>query len=367
MENIKVLHLSSEKIWRGGEQQIAYLIEELKPLGVTNYVAVREKSPFVQYCKDENIVAFSLPFKNSLDIKTAIEIKSICLNERIDIVHLHSSKSHGIGVLSKILGNKVPFVLSRRVSFPIKNNWFTKFKYNFSAIERIICVSENIKKIVQNYINKPEKCVTIYDGIDLEKFDLTVKTTILKDEFNISRDSFIIGNTSALESEKDYVTFIKTIKILVQNNNNVHAFIIGKGSEEFSLKELVNKEGLNDFITFTGFRNDIDKILPELDLFLMPSKSEGLGTSILDSFIAKTPVVATHAGGIPEIVIHEKTGMLAPIGDAETLSIHIEKIIKNPDFKMMLIDQASDKVLEFSKKEMAIKTFKVYTEIVKKV
>lgn len=366
MENLNVLHLSSEKIWRGGEQQIAYLVEELKTLGVTNFAAVREKSPFVQYCKDENIVTFSLPFKNSLDIKTAIKIKSICLKENIDIVHLHSSKSHGIGVLSKILGNNVPFVLSRRVSFPPKNTWFTKFKYNFSAIEKIICVSENIKGIIQNYINKPEKCVTIYDGIDLEKFDLTLKTTILRDEFNISKDTFIIGNTSALESEKDYITFIQTIKKVVLNNNDVHAFIIGKGEEEISLKELVKNEGMFDIITFTGFRTDIKNILPELDLFFMPSKSEGLGTSILDAFLAEVPVVATNAGGIPEMVIHEKTGMIAPIGDAETLSIYIEKIIKNPDFKMKLVDQASDKVLAFSKKEMAIKTLKVYTEIVKK-
>lgn len=364
--SLTVLHLSSERTWRGGEQQIAYLIDELKLLGVKVYIAVKGSSEFEKYCKRKGIPCYSLPFRNSLDFRTALQIKKICRDLKPDLIHLHSSKSHGIGVLSAILGNTVPLILSRRVDFVPKDTWITRLKYNHPSIKRILCVSYKITEIIKAYIREPAKALTVHSGIDLTKFNTSApRENILRKEFNVKTDTFIIGNTSALEDHKDYFTFIDTVYYLIQRRIPLKAFIIGKGSREEALKAYVAEKNLGETIYFTGFRKDIVLILPSLDLFLITSNEEGLGTSVLDAFAAGIPVVGTAAGGIPEMVIHNQTGMLAPIGDNRSLADAVEKVLYEPGLKDRLINNAKVKVREFSKEETAQKTLRVYHEILR--
>jgi L-malate glycosyltransferase len=361
---LKVLHLSSERSWRGGEQQIAYLLEESLKCGVEVYVAVKRGSEFEKYCQQKNLNFFPLPFSNSTDLKTANAIRKICKTIHADIIHMHSAKSHGIGVLSAILGTKVPLVLSRRVDFVPKSSWLTKFKYNHGSIRRIICVSEKINEIIRNYIKNPEKSITIHSGIDTQKFKDRPVDNILRKEYSLPKPTFLIGNTSALEAHKDYLTFIKTIEILHQQKADVRAFIIGSGSLENELKSVVQARGLSDTIFFTGFRKDIQQVLTSLDLFLMTSNEEGLGTSVLDAFAAGIPVVATRAGGIPEMVVDRHTGMLAPIADADALAKAVEELMTNNILAHQLTANATKKLNEeFTKEITAKKTLSVYRQV----
>lgn len=237
-------------------------------------------------------------------------------------------------------------------------------KITIKGIKKILCVSDRINTRVKDYILEPGKSITIHDGIDLDRFSTKSPQNSLRNEFNIHGDTFIIGNTSALTVEKDHITFIHTIKILLQRNFPVVAFIIGGGPLETELKECVAHLNLTDKVIFTGFRKDIASFLPSLDLFLMTSNQEGLGTSVLDAFAARVPVVATAAGGVPELVEHQKTGLLAPIGDAEMLASHIEQILGNHHLRRQLTENAAVKVRQFSKEETALKTLRVYEEVI---
>ena len=356
---MKILHLSSEKTWRGGEQQIAYLIEELSQQGVTNLVACRKNSAFEDYCKRKNLGYFSLPFSNSLDFRTAAALKKICKREAPDLMHLHSSKSHGIAVLSGWIGNPTPMVLSRRVDFPLKKNWLSQKKYNSPQIRRILCVSDAIKIMVQEGVNDQGKACTVYSGIDLKKFPAT-RGSFLRTRFNIPEGFFLVGNTSAIAPHKDYYTFVNTVEELEKDQFPAYYFIIGAGPLEQEIKAYVEEKGLNKKIIFTGFLTNINEVLSELDLFLMTSKTEGLGTSLLDAFACKVPVVATAAGGIPEIVKHEQTGLLAPVGDSKTLSKEVQQLLSSPDQRATLVRNAYQLVQEFDKKVTAQKTLEIY-------
>jgi glycosyltransferase involved in cell wall biosynthesis len=360
---VKVLHLSSERSWRGGEQQIAYLIDELRLRDAEVHIAVKKDSEFERYCQRKKLPCLSLPFSNSLDLKTALAIKKICRQLNPDVIHLHSSKSHGIGVLSAVLGNRVPLILSRRVDFVPKNTWMTRFKYNHPSIKKILCVSEKINEIIRGYINHPEKSITVHSGTDLNKFKETPVENVLRKIYQIPSDTFIIGNTSALESHKDYFTFLDTVKLLVNSQLNIKAFIIGTGSLETALKTYCSQKGLSDHVVFTGFRKDILQVLSSLDLFLITSNEEGLGTSVLDAFAAGIPVVATAAGGIPEMVENRKTGMLEKIYDSEALARAVVEVLQKSDLRNSLIAGAKEKVKMFSKEATAEKTLKIYNEI----
>jgi L-malate glycosyltransferase len=362
--NLKVLHLSSEKTWRGGEQQIAYLIEELSGLGVDNYVALRSGSVFENYCKSRNIPFIALPFRNTMDLQTAFSIRSYCKRIHIDLIHMHSAKSHGIGVLSAVLGNQTPLVLSRRVDFIPKNNWLTQWRYNHNQIKRILGVSDKITSIMKAYVKRPERCLTVHSGIDIKKFPTSSTVKKLRTEYDISDDFKIIGNTSALEGHKDYPTFIETVKKLLDGKIKVKAFIIGDGSQKDSLIRLVKEKSLERDLYFTGFRKDVHELLPGLDLFLITSETEGLGTSVLDAFAAGVPVVATNAGGIPEMVVHRETGMLCNVRDTESLASSVVELFNNPALRDSIVKKSKARVQEFSKRKTAEQTYKIYREII---
>jgi L-malate glycosyltransferase len=363
---MKVLHLSSEKGWRGGEQQIAYLISELSKSGVTNLVMARKDSDFERYCISQAVPVFGAAFRSSVDIRTAMAIRSLCANEGVDLVHMHSAKSHSLGVLSSVLGNTVPLLLSRRVDFVPKNNWFTRWKYNHPSVKRVLCVSDKINSIMKAYLEEPGKSLTVHSGVDLSRFSARGLKNKLKEEFGIPDTTFVIGNSSALEGHKDYFTFIRTIQHLVTKNLPIHAFIMGSGTLDGKLREYVRELQLERHITFTGYRKDITEVLPCLDVFLMTSNEEGLGTSVLDAFVAKVPVVATSAGGIPEMVLHEQSGLLAPVANDSLLARNIERLMSDRALRTKIINGASDLVKIFSKENTASKTLAVYMDVLER-
>jgi glycosyltransferase involved in cell wall biosynthesis len=358
---MRVVHLSAEKTWRGGEQQIAYLIQEHQQLNVEQLVVCRKNSAFESYCIKNNIPYKSLGFKNQFDLNSSLQLKRIAKEFKADIIHIHSSHAHAIAVWAYYLGNKTNLVLSRKVDFRISQNFLSKLKYNCPAIKKIICVSEVIKEMMQADVADKNKCLTIYDGIDTSKYK--TKGNKLRTEFNITNDVSLVGSTAALADHKDYPTLLKAIKE-IGNALNAHYFFIGDGPLRNEIQELVVQNQLEDKITFTGFRTDIDELLPELDVFVLSSKTEGLGSSILDAYACKVPVVCTNAGGIPEIVEQEQTGLLSTVGDAKALAKNIIRIMQDVELRNRIVEQASERVKQFDKKIMAEKTLEVYKEII---
>lgn len=359
---MNVLHLSTALSWRGGEQQIAYLVDELKKHNINQWVVCSENSAMQNYCSNNNIsfLTFKKNFFSSL--LNAYKLKRICRQLNIGFVHLHDAHAHAAAVLSAaIFGNKTSFILSRRVDFPIKNNWFSKYKYNHPNIKKIICVSDAIKRILAADIKNKSLLTVVYDGVDINRFNTSSKK-ILRKTFSVANDELIIGNVAAIAPHKDYFTFADTVEILVQQKLKAKFFIIGDGPERKKIEQYIADKKLQQHIFLTGFRKDIEDIFSELDILLFTSKTEGLGSSVLDAYSCKVPVVATNAGGISEIVINEKTGLLSPVKDAAHLAKNVLLLIHDEQLRKELIKNGSEFLKRFTKEEMGKQTFQVYKE-----
>lgn len=361
---IKVLHLSSPKSWRGGEQQIAYLAEEHQRKNLTKPIILTSKnSKLSSWCSYNNIEYYTVN-NLGLNFKSASKINTIIKEKKIDIIHCHDSKAHNAAIINAVLyKSNIPIILSRRVDFPVSDNIFSKYKYNHRNIKKIICVSDTIKTITANSIKDKSKLTTVHSGVDTNKFRDCDKQ-LLKREFHL-KDEIIIGNTSAIAPHKDYPTFINVAEEILKKKSNVKFFIIGDGPEKQNIESIIKEKGLETDIILTGFRKDIADVLSSLDIFLITSETEGLGTSIIDAFAAGIPVVATNAGGIPELVEHNKTGYLAKIKDTESIAEGILKIIDNKKFRDNIIAGAKLKLKGFTKENTALETYEVYKEVIK--
>ena len=358
---MRILHISTPTSWRGGEQQIAWLMEELRGEGIEQFVFCPTNSVMSNYAKREKFKYFEFSKTFAYSPFTVWKIEKICSENKIDLIHVHDSRALTMTTLAATLfKNKPRIIISRRVDFPLKKKRFTSWKYNHTAIAKIVCVSEKVKEIIAPSIQNKTKLDVIYDGIDLERFNSSPQS-ILRNEYNIPSNKIIIGNVAAIAPHKDYFTFVHTAKILVEKGFAAHFFIIGgDGGEKEKIENFIKRNTLENHITLTGFRKDITSILPELDIFLFTSKTEGLGTSILDALASNVLVVSTDAGGISEFLKHNKNALLAKPGDAKKLAKNILTLSDNPMLKIQLQTAGIQTAACFSKKQMAINTLAIY-------
>lgn len=361
---MKVIHFSSATTWRGGEQQIVYLVEELDKAGIEQWIFCPTNSALAEYCLFHNLPHFTYHKLFSTNPLVAFQFNRICQQLAIDIAHIHDAHSHTYAYMSAVMGNQTFLVLSRRVDFPIRSNWLSKKKYNHPAIKRILCISEKVKEVLKPDIVDTTKLEVVYSGIDLSKF-LVGKEARLRKELDLLPTTKIIANIAAIAPHKDYFTFIDTAALIKKKHPDTLFLIIGSdGGEKKAMEDYLVKKNLKDTVRLLGFRNDIPLILPEIDVLLFTSKEEGLGTTILDALACGVPVVATNAGGIPEIIQDQQHGLLASIGDAEQLAANVAILLFQPKLAEQYIAAGQKRVKAFSKEITAQKTLASYKGVI---
>ena len=357
----KILHLSTPKSWRGGEQQCAYLMEECQLQQIEQVLFTNANSELGKWAKERNIVTVETSISSIQLLKVAKHLVKQCQSHGIQIIHCHDSKGLTIASLATRFGYKGQIIASRRVDFHIGKGALTRWKYTNKHVAKIICVSEAIAGILRSDLPLAKNITVVHSGIDYNKFNF--QATGFKTELGLSENDFLIANTSALAPHKDYFTWLDTVKEVLALHPQIKFAIIGTGPQEKEIKDHCEKLGLSQQVIFTGFRKDIIDILPQIDLFFISSETEGLGTSIIDAFAAKVTVAATAAGGIPELVKNGETGLIAPVKDVTALTANIIQLYTEAKLRHQLSEQAYVYGQQFDKSVTAEKTIAIYREV----
>ncbi|MCB1177326.1 MAG: glycosyltransferase [Leptospiraceae bacterium] len=353
-----ILHINTAKTWRGGEQQLLYLAEGLHKRNIPQVVVGLPDSELQSRVGD--IPFEPVNIKGEWDIFSAFKIIKLINKYNIKLIHTHTARAHTIGLFIKIFKPKLILVVSRRVDFSIKKNLGSKLKYYSPKNNIFLAVSGKIREILVEDGVDPEKVITVYSGINLKKFDAKVNIAKLKKEFNLSRNTIIVGNIAALVDHKDQKTLLKAFS-LIPSLKNIKLFILGEGELEEELKALARDLHLGDRVIFTGFRKDVPEFLKLFDIFTLTSKEEGLGTTILDAMCNSLPIVATSAGGIGEMIDHEEGGYLAEPKDSVRIAEYIEKLASEKSLRTKFGKYNLKNVEKFSVENTILKTIDVYS------
>ncbi len=360
-----VLHISTALSWRGGEQQIAYLIKGLEEMQWHSHLLCAAGSEIEQYARQSKLALDAVPKRWTFNPHFAKSIAKLAISRDFDLVHLHDAHAHNFAIIAAdIFGMKLPMVLSRRVDFPIKKNTYSLYKYRHKQIAAILCVSEAIRQIIVPDLLRPEQVHTVHSGIDFQRFDQALVDGRLRSELSLPQNCKLIGNVAALAPHKDLLTFVAAADLILKQDANCHFVLIGDGSERAKIEKEILNRGLKDRISLLGFRKDLPSILPELDLAMISSKTEGLGTSIIDAMYCRVPIVATAAGGIPELVQGGETGLLSPIEDANNLATNAIKMLSDRSLAEHMTTQAYKSASNFSYLKTAQKTAKIYDRVI---
>jgi len=354
-----ILHIDSAKIWRGGQQQVLYLAQKLKDY--ESIIACPPQSPLAERAKATGLKVSSVQMHGEWDLLAVYKLKKIIRNNSIKIVHLHSPHAQALGLLAAKSAGKCKVVLSRRVDFHIRKNILSRVKY--SNVDRIIAISERVKEVLVADGLPLEKIDVVYSGVDIERFQ-NIKGDHFISELGPHRDEIRIGNIAALAWHKDHRTLIEAARIVVDEFPRVIFLIVGDGPLRREIEILIKKLNLEEKVRLCGFRQDIPEILSVLDLFVLSSSWEGLGTSLLDAFASKVPVVATNVGGIPEIVKDKVNGILVPPGNPGALARAIISLLKNRGLARQMAEEGFRLVKEkLSVERMVKETRKIYDRL----
>ncbi|MEE9372125.1 MAG: glycosyltransferase family 4 protein [Saprospiraceae bacterium] len=339
---LKVLHISSAITWRGGENQIRLLLNGLKGK-CDNILFCPFESPLSQRIRND--VAQVIQFRKTagISISLSFKIKKLCDNQKINIVHVHDSHAHNYAVGAALLGSKSSIIVTRRVDFI--PSWISLYKYNHNSVKKVVSVSENIYNVLRKRGVDKRRLTTIYSAIDLAQKD---KRKDLKKILNIEPQRKVIGFVGALVKHKDPITFIKMVHLLINEKCNYHFILVGNhGEYSEEVKKYIQKFRLGENISYLGFVVNMEEVWSTLDVLVITSKMEGLGSVALEAFNSKTAVVSTDAGGLIEIIKHNKNGLVSPVGDELSLKNNVKKILGDDALKSKLVNQGFEDVKNF--------------------
>lgn len=357
----KILHLDTERSWRGGERQLSFLLEYMNKKKFKHFVACRPGTAMEKKAKEMGAVVLPLSPFAEVDPFSVVKIRRFIKNERIDLVHAHTSHTVGLGALS-LFRVDVPFVAHRRVDFRTGRDIYSAYKYK--RADRIVAVSGAIKDVLTNDGFERDKISVIYSGVDLTQYD-KIKKLDLRSKYGIPESCIIAGMVTALAPHKDIFNFLGAFSFAVKSGSDLYGFIVGEGKLRSELEAKRNELGLKDRVVFTGFKDNPLEWLAGFDIFVISSYLEGLGTTVLDAMGLGMPVAATRAGGIPEMIEDEKTGLLAAPGNEEALGQVIKRMAEDKSLRERLSNAAVERVKHFSIKNTVKLTEDLYKELIR--
>lgn len=325
---MKIVHVNTERTWRGGESQVFNLMRGLVRIGHEPSAVALPGSALAERCREEGLPVFEMSMRSDADLPAAHRLARHLRREPCDIVHAQTARAHSIGLLARLLGVRAKLVVSRRIDFPVRRDPFNQWKYRSRHVDRFIAVAANIRDILLAAGVEPQRVTVINSSIDLGRFSgVGDHRADVRRELGIPLTAPVIGNVAALAWHKGQKDLLAAMPALIGAIPDVRLVIVGEGDQRESLMRLAAELNIQQRVVFTGIRRDVPRLLTAFDLFCMPSYLEGLCNSVLEAFAMKLPVVATRAGGLPEIVKHEETGLLTPPHDPPALAAALARTL----------------------------------------
>jgi glycosyltransferase involved in cell wall biosynthesis len=301
---------------------------------------------------------------HEVDFAAALRFARVVRELSPDLIHAHDP--HAVSMASMALSTvsdrrRPALVIARRVDFHLRRNAFSRWKYK--QVDAVICASNAIRGMMIEDGMPEDAAFTVYEGVQVDRIQALPAADVCK-ELWLPPGSPTVGNIGALVPHKGQRYLVDAAPAVVRALPDTHFLIFGEGELRPALTRQIKHLGLEHRVSLVGFRPDIISLLKGLDLFVMSSITEGLGTSILDAMAASKAVVGTTAGGIPEAVEHGVTGLLVPPHNADALADAMLTLLKDEPLRRGMGEAGLERVrVRFNVDRMVDETLSVYARV----
>jgi len=328
---MRVLHINTERGWRGGEAQTLHTLQGLSDHGVSVELFTTAGTELAEIALAQGfIVHWALGL-------VPLFVWLLFNARRFDILHAHNARAATALSCYRCLGS-VLTVFTRRTDYGSRfKDWLRRFKWR--RIDRIVAISQAAAAEPLRLGLRP---TIIRSAVPLTIANQT-RICFLRDKHNLAQKT-LIGTSAIFTADKDPLTSIRVAAEVCKRRSDVVFLHWGAGGElESAAKKYVTELGLGNQYLFLGFVQNPEELYSALSAFYLTSRAEALGTSVLDAMVQNIPVVATSAGGLKETLAEER-GLLAPVSDEHVLAEHLIWILSHPVETAAMANRAFDYV-----------------------
>ena len=316
---------------------------------------LRDRFRFVFVCLDEQGVlgaelrAEGFPVhvlgrRAGVDWRCCRRLAGLIKSERVNLVHAHQYTPFFYAAASRFPRRRPP------VAFTEHGRWYPDFPRPKRIIanrvllgprDRVIGVGESVRQaLIHNEGISARRVEVIYNGVNLDAYSVQPPSpneiAEARRAMGVGESDFVIIQVARLDHLKDHVTAIETFNRVVAQCPGAKLVLVGEGPERAKIEEAVERLGLGSSVRMIGLRQDVPRLIRAADLFLLTSISEGIPLTLIEAMAARVPVVSTRVGGVVEVVEENRTGLLAPSGDAPALAEHVLRLASNPALRREL-------------------------------
>lgn len=287
--------------------------------------------------------------RHKFDPSLVLRLAAWLRREKACVVHTHLFTADTYGRLAaKLAGVPAVFSTVHNIVNPWKGGFRKGIDRLFARLStRVIGCSEEVTQALATRDGIPaDRLMAIPNGIDLKKF-AQVSGAGVRAEFGLPDDRPLLGVVGRLHPQKGHEDLFRALAAMPQARaGELACMIIGTGELQDALHAMAQDMGLERCVIFTGMRTDVPRLVAAMDMFLMPSRWEGLPIALLEAMASAKPVICTRVGGIPDVVIDGDNGLLVDPEQPAQLQARIAQLLDNPDARTRLGQRARETVID---------------------
>jgi glycosyltransferase involved in cell wall biosynthesis len=373
MNRIRVLEVIDKTFLGGGQINLLSLVDSLSKTEFILSVCSAASGPLAEAVRSRGIDYYPVDMARKFRPETVSQIKSIIQSRSFDIIHTHGGVA---GLYARIAAGKAPpcrlVHTQHGIHFLHYRNPLLKRLYIHldrwlsRRTDAVIFVSQNDLQAAMRYkLCAPPQAKVIHNGIDAETIADAAAQAKEPAELK-GRSRPVIGTVARLHYQKNIPTLLSAAAVLRRRFPGITVVIAGDGPERSSLEGICRRLGVEKNVFFLGERHDIPELLNVMQVFVLPSRWEGLPYALLEAGAAKKPVAAAAVDGIREVIESGRNGLLVPEGRPDDLAEAIQRLLDDEESAEMFGEKLyKDVVRKFSLSRMADQTRNLYINLCK--
>ena len=372
-----IFHLITSIDNGGAENHLASLVKEQAKNNEVFVIYLRGNNYWKKKLEDNKIKVYRFNLEKLFNIfgliAVILKICNLIKTFKPNILHAHLSSMELIGAILKLIfKDQFKLVVTKHLdSFFFEasygqNNFFKGLfidKFIFNKADKIICISNQIKKYFLKRINiSKKKIYIVYYGLNTSDLKKKRGFSLSKIELNQLKNTFTICCIARHVKQKSIDFLIKSFSEFKKKNYKSKLILIGNGPETKKLKILAKKLNIIDHIIWINYVENVLRILKISNVFVLPSKYEGFGLVLLEAMYAKVPIIATKVSAIPEVIRDDWNGLLIKHGSVKDFQKKLEIIKKNKNNLKFIKNSQKTLIQKFNFNRMILETSKIYLE-----
>lgn len=315
-----VVHVDTERGFSGGEVQVFLLMEGLRAQGVPQVLVAPPHSASARLARERGFDVAAIGLRHSCDVFGVWRLRRLLCGAAL--VHLHTGRAAWLGSLAA-RSCRCPVVVTRRMDRRVTPGLRTNFVYRDTA-RAVIAISPAVQQCLRDGGVPAAAIDVIPDALDPARVETRAGRAATRAALGVGDDRFLVLALAQLMHRKGLDVLLRAVAEL--RDARLVVALAGEGPEAPALRALVSSLQLGESVRFLGRRDDAGDLLAACDLFVLPSRAEGLGVAALEALGAARPVVASRVGGLADLIEHERNGLLVPPDDVVALAAAIARL-----------------------------------------